>query len=193
MLEAADRFCDALIAASSRAAPGRCSPKSYRPFIRQAGLGQVIPGKVSNLEPLRISNRAVAVNILCRAMRSVKTQPVKYLRPDRLPWFQAQTPGARRKLLRDRTRAYFPLQEGCHNGDYASLTKARARGRDTTSRNRVVAAIAQRQPSPRPIGVTCVSAALQGNLSASRVRARNSEQPDPLLADVPFARFRSLA
>ena len=49
VLEAADRFCDALIAASSRAAPARCSPKSHRPFIPQAGLGQIILGKVGDL------------------------------------------------------------------------------------------------------------------------------------------------
>jgi hypothetical protein len=49
VLEAADRFCDALIAASSRAAPARCFPKSHRPFIPQAGLGQIILGKVGDL------------------------------------------------------------------------------------------------------------------------------------------------
>jgi hypothetical protein len=49
VLEAANRFRDALIAASSRAAPARCFPKSHRPFIPRAGSGQIILGKVGDL------------------------------------------------------------------------------------------------------------------------------------------------
>jgi hypothetical protein len=52
------------------------------------------------------------------ATRSVKMQPVKYLRPDRPPCFQAQTPVARRKFLRVRTRPICSLQHGCHNAPY---------------------------------------------------------------------------
>ena len=47
VLEAADRFCDALIAASSRAAPARCSPKPQRPFIPQAGTGKLFWAKAA--------------------------------------------------------------------------------------------------------------------------------------------------
>ena len=72
VLEAADRFCDALIAASSRAAPARRSPKSHRPFIPQAGLGQVLLRKVGDLavrlspSDLQSGVVAVAFNSLCR-------------------------------------------------------------------------------------------------------------------------------
>jgi hypothetical protein len=43
MLEAADRFFDALIAASSRAAPARCSAKSHRPLHSTGQFGSGSP------------------------------------------------------------------------------------------------------------------------------------------------------
>jgi hypothetical protein len=72
VLEAADRFCHALMAASSRAALARCSPKCHRPLIPQAGLGHVLLRKVGDLavrlspSDLRSGVVAVAINSLCR-------------------------------------------------------------------------------------------------------------------------------
>jgi hypothetical protein len=88
VLEAADRFCDALIAASSRAASARCSPKSHRPLIPQAGSLQVLLRKVGDLA-VRLSPSdfqsgvvAVAVNSLCRHVLS-KDATDQVLPPDR--------------------------------------------------------------------------------------------------------------
>src|ERR1700730_18552158 len=54
-------------------------------------------------------------------MRSVKTQSVKYLRPDRLLASKHKPPATRRKFLRDRTRAYFPFSRLVIMHIYAAL------------------------------------------------------------------------
>jgi len=74
VLEAADRFRDALIAAPPRAAPAPAvSQTPHRPFIPQAGLGQILSRKVGDLavrsSPSDLQSgvaATVAVNILCR-------------------------------------------------------------------------------------------------------------------------------
>ncbi len=57
------------VSPNGRPAPARCFPKSHRPFIPQAGLGQIIPRKVGDLA-VRSSHSdlqsGVAVNSLCR-------------------------------------------------------------------------------------------------------------------------------
>jgi hypothetical protein len=97
VLEAADRFRDALIAASSRAAPARCFPKSHRAFIPQAGLGQIILGNVGDLavrlspSDLQSGVVPVAVNSLCRHVLS-KDETYQVLPPDRSLAFKYKIP-----------------------------------------------------------------------------------------------------
>ena len=132
VLEAADRFRDALIAASSRAAPAPAvSQTPHSPSIPETSLGQIIRRKVGNLavrsSPSDLQSgvaATVAVNSLCRHALS-KDATGQVFPTRQAPCFQAQNPSARRKFLRVRTSAYFSLQQGCHKESWTKPLRGR--------------------------------------------------------------------